>query len=201
MTIMIYGCLQALPLSPLQPINIATSKSRQDKYLSSLYLYLYLYMFLFVLVFVPINKYKKFQTKSWQMSIVQIFGLDIVYMYKGSPLLERILDVQFKFYLARFHLNMQLHKQWHQPAFVCGGTFHKNWSRFHFLMILLFFSSQPAGWGEDPRGWWRHNSHLWPIHQTWPLSWAARHWQNILVFQEGETVLLIIMTFPREIRF
>ena len=151
MTIMIYGCLQALPLSPLQPINIATSKSRQDKYLSSLYLYLYLYMFLFVLVFVPINKYKNFQTKSWQMSIVQIFGLDIVYMYKGSPLLERILDVQFKFYLARFHLNMQLHKQWHQPAFVLWRYFPQKLKPIPFSddSSFLFFSASWVRWGSS----------------------------------------------------
>ena len=50
MTIMIYGCLQALPLSPPQPINIATSKSRQDKYLSSLYLFC-----LFICMCIPIR--------------------------------------------------------------------------------------------------------------------------------------------------
>ena len=89
---------------------------------------------LFLLVSDPINKYKNFQTKSWQISIIQIFSL-----YKGSPKLERILDVQFKFYLAKFHLNLQHSKQWQQPAFVTGDTFHKNWSRFHVLMFFFSF--------------------------------------------------------------
>ena len=59
MTIMIYGCLQALPLSPDQPINIATSKSRQDKYLLSLYfvlsLNIYMYFYLYLSLSLSIN--------------------------------------------------------------------------------------------------------------------------------------------------